>query len=41
MPAGCVGYFVQITGRRIMFSGRSGEIHIEHSPPVPVNTTTT
>jgi uncharacterized protein YbcV (DUF1398 family) len=32
MAAGCVGYFVQITGRRSMYFGRRGECHIEHFP---------
>ena len=35
MAAGCVGYFVQITGRRAIYFGRNGEIHIEHFPPAP------
>jgi uncharacterized protein YbcV (DUF1398 family) len=37
--AGCVGYFVQITGRRVIYFGRNGESHVEHFPPAPVNTT--
>lgn len=41
MSAGCVGYFVQITGRRVIYFGRTGESHVEHFPPVPVNTTAT
>ena len=41
MDAGCVGYFVQITGRRVIYFGRNGESHVEHFPPAPVNTTTT
>ena len=41
MAAGCVGYFVQITGRRVIYFGRSGESHVEHFPAAPVNTTTT
>jgi uncharacterized protein YbcV (DUF1398 family) len=39
--AGCVGYFVQITGRRALYFGRNGESHVEHFPPAPVNATTT
>jgi uncharacterized protein YbcV (DUF1398 family) len=39
MGAGCVGYFVQITGRRVIYFGRHGESHVEHFPPAPVNTT--
>ncbi|PRQ03946.1 DUF1398 domain-containing protein [Enhygromyxa salina] len=30
MTAGCVGYFVQITGRRVIYFGRNGESHVEH-----------
>ena len=41
MAAGCVGYFVQIAGRRVLYFGRHGESHVEHFPPVPVPTTTT
>lgn len=33
MAAGCVGYFVQITGRRVIYFGRSGDFHTEHFPP--------
>lgn len=36
MTAGCVGYFVQITGRRVHYFGRGGEIHTELFPPAPV-----
>jgi len=32
MSAGCVGYFVQITGRRAIYFGRQGESHMEHFP---------
>lgn len=35
MAAGCVGYFVQITGRRVIYFGRNGDCHIEHFPPAP------
>lgn len=41
MAAGCVGYFVQITGRRVIYFGRNGDCHVEHFPPAPVTTTTT
>ncbi len=41
MSAGCVGYFVQITGRRVLYFARNGESHVEHFPPAPVSTTTT
>lgn len=37
MAAGCVGYFVQITGRRVIYFGRNGDFHIEHFPTAPVN----
>lgn len=30
--AGCVGYFVQITGRRVRYFGRRGEEHTEWFP---------
>lgn len=41
MAAGCVGYFVQITGRRVIYFGRNGDSHLEHFPPAPVNATAT
>ena len=37
MAAGCVGYFVQITGRRAIYFGRNGESHVELFPPAPVD----
>src|SRR5579872_2896908 len=33
--AGCVGYFVQITGRQVIYFGRNGEQHIERFPSPP------
>lgn len=30
--AGCVGYFVQLTGRCVQYFGRNGEIHTEWFP---------
>lgn len=36
MAAGCVGYFVQLTGRKAIYFGRTGESHVEHFPPAPV-----
>ncbi len=33
--AGCVGYFVQITGRRALYFGRRGETHVELFPGPP------
>ncbi|MEQ1826833.1 MAG: DUF1398 family protein [Pirellula sp.] len=39
MSAGCVGYFVQITGRRVIYFGRTGDCHVEHFPPAPVKMT--
>ena len=35
MAAGCVGYFVQITGRRAQYFGRNGDVHVEPFPPAP------
>ncbi len=35
MAAGCVGYFVQIAGRRVIYFGRNGDSHVEHFPPAP------
>ncbi len=35
MTAGCVGYFVQITGRRCIYFGRCGESHVELFPTAP------
>lgn len=32
LAAGCVGYFVQLTGRCVQYFGRNGEIHTEHFP---------
>lgn len=32
MAAGCVGYFVQIKGRQVLYFGRSGETHVELFP---------
>jgi len=32
MAAGCVGYFVQIAGRQVLYFGRNGEVHIERLP---------
>ena len=33
MEAGCVGYFVYIPGRRAVYLGRQGDLHVEHFPP--------
>lgn len=33
--AGCVGYFVQIAGRKALYFGRNGETHIELFPSAP------
>ncbi|HQX51909.1 MAG TPA: DUF1398 family protein [Planctomycetaceae bacterium] len=41
MAAGCVGYFVLITGRRVIYFGRNGDSHVEHFPPTPSNATAT
>ena len=32
LAAGCVGYFVQLSGRRVQYLGRNGEIHTEWFP---------
>lgn len=32
LVAGCVGYFVQITGKCVQYFGRKGEIHTEWFP---------
>jgi uncharacterized protein YbcV (DUF1398 family) len=37
MAAGCVGYFVQISGRRVLYFGRNGDIHLEPFPHAPTN----
>lgn len=37
MKAGCVGYVVQITGRRVVYFGRNGESHVELFPSAPAN----
>lgn len=34
MRAGCVGYFVQLTGGRVLYFGRNGECHEETFPAV-------
>ena len=36
MEAGCVGYFVQITGKRAIYFGRNGDSHVERFPAEPV-----
>ena len=30
--AGCAGYLVSFTGRRVLYFGRTGETHVEHFP---------
>lgn len=32
MAAGCAGYLVSISGRRVVYLGRSGETHLERMP---------
>lgn len=32
MAAGCVGYIVSFLGRRVVYFGRTAEMHIEHFP---------
>jgi uncharacterized protein YbcV (DUF1398 family) len=41
MAADSVGYYVQITGRCVIYFRRNGESHVEHFPPVPVYATAT
>jgi uncharacterized protein YbcV (DUF1398 family) len=36
MEAGCVGYFVQITGGQVIYFGRNGDSHTEHFPALVV-----
>lgn len=33
--AGCIGYFVQIAGRRVIYFGRNGDMQVEMFPPAP------
>lgn len=30
--AGCAGYLVSFPGRRVVYFGRTGEVHVEHFP---------
>ncbi len=30
--AGCIGYFVQISGRQVIYFGRNGDQHVERFP---------
>lgn len=32
MSAGCAGYMVSFTGRRVVYFGRTAETHVEHFP---------
>jgi len=32
LAAGCVGYFVQLTGKCVQYFGRTGEMHVEWFP---------
>ncbi len=32
MDAGCVGYFVQLSGGQVIYFGRNGESHVERFP---------
>jgi len=32
MDAGCAGYLVSLIGKRVVYYGRTGEIHTEHFP---------
>jgi uncharacterized protein YbcV (DUF1398 family) len=33
--SGCAGYVVSLPGRRVLYFGRDGEIHVEHFPQQP------
>jgi len=30
--AGCIGYIVSLSGRRVVYFGRTGDMHVEHFP---------
>lgn len=32
LAAGCIAYLVSLTGRRVLYYGRTGETHVEHFP---------
>src|SRR5262249_49184542 len=32
LAAGCIGYFVQISGKRVQYFGRNGDVHTEWFP---------
>ena len=32
VDAGCVGYLVSIVGRRVVYYGRTGDMHVEYFP---------
>ncbi len=32
MAAGCAGYIVSFSGRRVLYFGRTAEMHVEHFP---------
>lgn len=32
VDAGCAGYLVSLTGKRVLYHGRTGETHTEHFP---------
>jgi len=35
MEAGCVGYLVSLAGKRVVYYGRTGDMHVEHFPGAP------
>lgn len=35
MAAGCAGYLVSFSGRRVVYYGRTAETHVEHFPASP------
>lgn len=36
VAAGCAGYLVSLIGRRVLYFGRTGEIHVEYFPGAKV-----
>jgi uncharacterized protein YbcV (DUF1398 family) len=38
MAAGCIGYFVFISGKRAIYFGREGDFHVEYFPKGPIKT---
>jgi uncharacterized protein YbcV (DUF1398 family) len=40
LDAGCVGYYVFLAGKRAIYLGRNGDMHIEHFRPAAAATAT-